>query len=384
MKKISILGSTGSIGTQTLEVVDEIGGIEVVALSCNSNITLFSEQIKKYKPKVVAVMREDKAMELKQSLKEMNMDVRVVSGMEGLIHISTLEDIDLLVTSVVGMIGLKPTVAAINAGIDIALANKETLVTAGSIIMDLAKEKDVAIYPVDSEHSAIYQCLQGNVHEDIAKLVLTASGGPFRGKKKEDLQKVTLADALNHPNWDMGKKITIDSATMMNKGLELIEAKWLFDMPVEDVEVVVHPQSIVHSMVCYKDHSYIAQMGHPDMRVPIQYALTYPRRVKNSFPGLDFDTLKDLTFEKPDLEAFQCLALAYRAIETGGTMPTVLNAANEEAVALFLDEKIGFLDIPALIEEAMDAHDIIKAPTLEDILDTEVWSRNYVKGRWLK
>lgn len=384
MKSISILGSTGSIGRQTLEVVNNLESIEVLGLTANSNIDLLEQQIHRYNPKQVAVMDEIKAFELKQRLKSTHGHVEVLSGMEGLIEVASMDKVDTVVTSIVGMVGLRPTVAAIKKGKDIALANKETLVTAGKIIMELAKEHQINIYPVDSEHSAIFQCLQGNKFAQVEKIILTASGGPFRGKRKEELKKVTLQDALDHPNWNMGKKITIDSATLMNKGLEVIEAKWLFNVSLDKIQVVVHPQSIIHSMVSYIDGSYIAQLGQPDMRVPIQYALTYPERSSSKFPRLDFHKLSQLTFEEPDLDSFRCLALAFEAIKIGGSMPTVLNAANEEAVQLFLDGRIDFVSIPDIIERTMEKHNLIQAPTLQDILDVENWTRESVKGRWLK
>lgn len=372
-ENISILGSTGSIGTQTLEVVREIGGISVAAISANSNIDLLEVQAKEFKPELVCVMDENKALELKKRL--LGCKCEVVSGMDGLIAAATISSADTVVNSVVGNIGLRPTVAAIKAGKNIALANKETLVTSGELVMKLLKENNVKMYPVDSEHSAIFQSLQGNSMNKIENIWLTASGGPFRGMS--DLSGVTLSDALNHPNWSMGKKITIDSATMMNKGLEVIEAKWLFDVDLDRIKVVVHPQSIVHSMVEYEDGAVIAQLGEPDMKVPIQYALTYPKRVKNSFPKLNFFERNNLTFEKPDLKVFRCLALAFDAIKTGGTMPAVLNGANEVAVAKFLDGKIGFTDIPALIEKTMSAYTVKYDYTLDDVLEADSFAREY-------
>lgn len=381
MKKISILGSTGSIGTQAIDVIKNLK-MEVLGLTAHSNIELLEKQIYELQPQLVAVTDEKKALELQSRLRTNLIKTRVVSGIEGLIEVATLEEIDIVLTSIVGMVGLRPTVAAIKAGKHIALANKETLVTAGEIIMPLAKKQDVMIYPVDSEHSAIFQCLQGNNASEVEKILLTASGGPFRGKTINELENVTLGDALNHPNWSMGKKITIDSATLMNKGLEVIEAKWLFDMDVKDIEVVVHSQSIIHSMVLYQDGSYVAQLGQPDMRVPIQYALTYPKRMKNTFPRLDFTELKDLTFEKPDDVTFPCLKLAFDALALKGTQPTVLNAANEEAVNLFLNDRCSFLNIPEIIHQSMEAHRNILKPTIDDILEVEEWTRNFVKGRW--
>lgn len=377
MKKISILGSTGSIGTQTLEVVEELGNIKISAITGNKNISLLEEQARKFQPELVAVMDEENAKILQGRLADTK--IRVLSGMDGLVEAATYKDVDTVVTSVVGNVGLKPTFAAIRAGKNIALANKETLVSAGQLVMDLAKKHNVKIYPVDSEHSAIFQSLQGNEGNRIARILLTASGGPFRGKKRAELEQVTVADALAHPNWQMGKKITIDSATLMNKGLEVMEAKWLFDVEVDQIEVLVHPQSIVHSAVEYEDGAIIAQMGEPDMRIPIQYALTYPKRVKNSFPRVDFVKRSNLTFEKPDMETFQCLSLAYHALKTGGTLPAVLNGANEVAVARFLKGELTFLQIPALIERTMDAYTVKYEYTLDDLLEADAWARAYAE-----
>lgn len=380
MKNITILGSTGSIGTQTLEVVREQKDIKVVALSAKSNIDLLEKQIREFSPEIVAVWDMEKSAQLQQRVADLG--VKVVSGISGLIQISTLAKVDTVVTAVVGMIGLRPTVAAIEAGKNIALANKETLVTAGHIIMPLAKEKNVSIIPVDSEHSAIFQCLQGNDEKDIYKLYLTASGGPFRGKTKEELKEVTIADALAHPNWEMGKKISIDSATMMNKGLEVIEAKWLFDVDMKQIQVVVQPQSIIHSMVEYEDGAIMAQMGTADMKLPIQYALTYPER--RFIPGdrLDMKRLSSITFEEPDMETFTGLEMAYVASEIGGSMPTVYNAANEKAVAMFLDEKIAFLQIMEIVETCMRDHNAITNPTLEEILLIEKAVYKFIESRW--
>ena len=338
MKKIAILGSTGSIGTQTLEIVRTNGDLEVTALAAGNNIDLLEKQIREFKPKLAAVWKEERANELKDKINDL--DVKVVSGMDGLLEVARQPESEILVTAIVGMIGILPTIEAINAGKDIALANKETLVTAGHIIMSLAKEKGVSILPVDSEHSAIFQSLQGGQQKALHKILLTASGGPFRGKKLEDLANIQVEDALKHPNWAMGRKITIDSSTMVNKGLEVIEAKWLFGVDVDQIQVVVQPQSIIHSMVEYEDGAVIAQLGTPDMKLPIQYALYYPER--RYLPGdrLDFSTLQQITFEQPDLETFYGLKLAFEAGRTGGSLPTVLNAANEKAVALFLDRKI--------------------------------------------
>lgn len=375
MRTISILGSTGSIGTQTLEVVDVLGNIKIGAITGNQNIKLLEEQARKYRPRLVVVMDEDKAKDLRTRLQDTN--CQVMAGMDGLVEAATLEEADTVVTSVVGNVGLRPTFAAMEAGKNIALANKETLVSAGQLVMDLAKQKGIKIYPVDSEHSAIFQSLQGNAGNRIRRILLTASGGPFRGKKREELLHVTAADALRHPNWNMGKKITIDSATLMNKGLEVMEAKWLFDVDVSQIEVLIHPQSIIHSAVEYEDGAVMAQMGEPDMRVPIQYALTYPKRIPNPFPKIDFTQRTNLTFDHPDLETFRCLALAYRALEIGGTMPAVLNAANEIAVARFLDGKIGFLDIPVLIEKTMQAYTVKQTYTLDDLLQADAWARAF-------
>lgn len=377
MRKISILGSTGSIGTQTLEVVENLENIKVMAITGNSNIDLLEKQARKFHPELVAVMNEKNAEILKGRLADQK--IRIVSGMDGLVEAATYEGVDTVVTSVVGNIGLKPTFEAIRAGKNIALANKETLVSAGQLVMDLAKKHHIHIYPVDSEHSAIFQSLQGNTGNKIQRILLTASGGPFRGKKREELEHVTAADALAHPNWSMGKKITIDSATLMNKGLEVMEAKWLFDVDVDQIEVLIHPQSIVHSAVEYEDGAIIAQLGEPDMRVPIQYALTYPKRVKNPFPRVDFAQRSNLTFDKPDIDTFKCLSLAYRALKTGGTLPAVLNGANEVAVARFLKGEISFLQIPALIEQTMDAYTVKYEYTLEDLLEADAWAKAYAK-----
>ena len=369
MKKIAILGSTGSIGTQTLEVVRENGDIEILALAAGNNIRLLEEQIREFHPKLAAVWTEEKAKELRENVRDL--DVDIVYGMDGLLEVAVIAEAEILVTAIVGMIGIRPTIEAIKAGKDIALANKETLVTAGHIIMPLAKEHGVSILPVDSEHSAIFQSLQGGQRKALHKILLTASGGPFRGKKREDLKHIQVEDALKHPNWEMGRKITIDSSTMVNKGLEVIEAKWLFDVDIDQVEVVVQPQSIIHSMVEYEDGAIIAELGTPDMKLPIQYALYYPER--RYLPGerLDFGTLSQITFEKPDMDTFYGLRLAFEAGRAGGSLPTVFNAANEKAVALFLERKIGYLQIPALIQECMEQHKKIECPTLEEILKTE-------------
>lgn len=379
MKKIGILGSTGSIGTQTLEVVRENKDIEVTALAAGSNIRLLEEQIREFAPRIAAVWDEKKAKELKERVKDL--PVKIVSGMDGLIRVSAFEEMEILVTAIVGMIGIRPTMEAIKAGKDIALANKETLVTAGHLIMPLAKENGVSILPVDSEHSAIFQSLQGGQQKAVKKILLTASGGPFRGKKREELADIQVEDALKHPNWEMGRKITIDSSTMVNKGLEVIEAKWLFDVDVSQIQVVVQPQSVIHSMVEYEDGAVIAQLGTPDMKLPIQYALYYPER--RYLPGerLDFWNLGKLDFEKPDTDTFYGLALAYEAGRRGGSLPTVFNAANERAVQLFLERKIGYLEIPKIIKECMERHKNVEQPSLEEILDTEEGVYEYINSR---
>lgn len=372
MKKIAILGSTGSIGTQTLDVVrahsDEL---EVVALAASSNKERLKEQIREFHPELVSLSDERKAQELKEELA--GEAVEVVCGMDGLIEVAGIDSADVVVTAVVGMMGILPTMEAIRKGKDIALANKETLVTAGHLIIPMAREYGVSILPVDSEHSAIFQCLQGEPKKALDKILLTASGGPFRGKSAEFLETVTLEDALNHPNWSMGPKITIDSSTMVNKGLEVMEAKWLFGVDYSQIEVVIQPQSIIHSMVQYIDGAVIAQLGTPDMRVPIEYALFYPER--RSLPGdrLDFSKLSQITFEKPDYKVFRGLSLAIEAGKTGGTMPTVFNAANERAVAKFLKGEIKYTDIVRSIEKCMDAHKVSAHPDLEEILATEQW-----------
>ena len=375
MKNISILGSTGSIGTQTLQVVDACNNLSVKALTTNTNIDLLEKQIEKYHPLVAAVFDEKKADELKNRLK--NSDTEILSGIDGLIKAASLKEADISVISVAGNIGLKPTYEAIKSGKDIALATKEVLVSAGSIIMKEARDRGVKILPVDSEHSAIFQSLQGNDMNPVSRIILTASGGPFREKDAEFLKTVTVEDALKHPNWSMGKKITIDSATMMNKGLEVIEAKWLFNIDIENITVAIHPQSIVHSAVEYADGAVIAQMGTPDMRLPIAYALNYPERLDMGFEKLDIFKSGRLDFYKPDPKKFKCLDLAYRAIKTGGTMPAVMNAANEKAVALFLNKEIKYLDIPYLIEKTMDAYTVKYDYTIDDIEDVDRWAREY-------
>ena len=372
MKKIAILGSTGSIGTQTLDVVREHSDeLQVVALAAGSNKERLKEQIKEFHPKLVSLSDEKKAQELKEELA--GEQVEVVCGMEGLIEVAGADSADVVVTAVVGMMGILPTLEAIKKGKDIALANKETLVTAGHLIIPMAKEYGVSILPVDSEHSAIFQSLQGEPKAALDKILLTASGGPFRGKSAEFLETVTLEDALNHPNWSMGPKITIDSSTMVNKGLEVMEAKWLFGVDYSQIEVVIQPQSIIHSMVQYVDGAIIAQLGTPDMRVPIEYALFYPERRSLSGDRLDFSKLSQITFEKPDYKVFRGLSLAIEAGKTGGTMPTVFNAANERAVAKFLKGEIKYTDIVRSIEKCMDAHKVSAHPDLEEILATEQW-----------
>lgn len=380
MKKIVILGSTGSIGTQTLDIVDANEDLSVVALAAANNIVLLEEQIRKYHPKAVAVWNEDKAKQLSEKIKDLK--VEVFAGMDGLLALASMEEADIVVTAVVGMIGIRPTIAAIEAGKDIALANKETLVTAGHIIMPLAEKKGVSILPVDSEHSAIFQALHGENRAELSKILLTASGGPFRGRKKEELLDVTVEDALKHPNWSMGRKITIDSATMVNKGLEVIEAKWLFGVDVDQIQVVVQPQSVIHSMIELKDGAVMAQLGTPDMRLPIQYALFYPERRYLKGDRLDFTAIKSLSFDVPDLDVFEGLKMAYEAGRVGGSLPTVLNAANEKAVSLFLDKKIKFLDIARIIRECMEDHEVIQNPSLDDILEIEREVYKKIESRW--
>ena len=380
MKNIAVLGSTGSIGTQTLDVARNNEDIRIVALSAGSNIELLEQQAREFSPEVVSVAEKKDAEKLRKKLE--GTGVKVLWGMDGLIEVAQHPSADTVVTAVVGMMGLRPTVAAINAGKDIALANKETLVTAGHIIMPLAKEKNVRILPVDSEHSAILQCLTGEDQREVSRIIITASGGPFRGRTREQMKDVRLEDALKHPNWSMGRKITIDSATMVNKGLEVIEAKWLFGLDAEDIKVIVQPQSVIHSMVEFVDGGIMAQLGTPDMRLPIQYAIYYPHR--RPLPGerLDFGALKQITFEEPDFENFRGLALAFEALKTGGSMTTVYNAANELAVSRFLNREIGFLDITAMIEDSMKAHEVIENPDIEQILRTERETYEYLNSRW--
>ena len=381
MKKIAILGSTGSIGTQTLDVVRNNEDIEVIALAAGNNIKKLEEQIREFCPKVVAVWNEKKAMELKENIKDLS--VEVLSGMDGLISCATVSEVETVVTAVVGMIGILPTIEGIKAGKDIALANKETLVTAGHIIMPLVKKYKVALLPVDSEHSAIFQALHGENKKEISKILLTASGGPFRGKKKSDLQNIQLEDALKHPNWSMGRKITIDSSTMVNKGLEVIEAKWLFDVEFEQIQVVIQPQSVIHSMVEFVDGGVMAQLGTPDMRLPIQYALYYPER--RPLPGdrLDFYKLSRLTFEEPDFDTFEGLKLAYQVGKSGGSLPTVYNAANEYAVAKFLNKEIKYLEIIEMIQYALEKHQYVDNPSIEDILEIEKETYRNLQEKWI-
>ena len=378
MKKVAILGSTGSIGTQTLEVVRENGDLQITALAAGGNVDLMEKQIREFHPVLAAMWTEEKAKELRDRVKDL--PVKVVSGMDGLLEVATDPASEILVTAIVGMIGIRPTIAAMKAGKDIALANKETLVTAGHIIMPLAEECHVKILPVDSEHCAIFQCLNGEHKDQLKKILLTASGGPFRGKKKEELKNVQVEDALKHPNWSMGRKITIDSATLVNKGLEMMEARWLFGVEPKDIQIVVQPKSIIHSMVEFVDGAVIAQLGTPDMKLPIQYALYYPNR--RHLPGdrLDFWTLNQITFEKPDMENFPGLKLAFDAAAAGGTMPTVYNAANERAVAKFLDRKIGFLDIGRLVEAVVDSDSFGGDYTLSDVYECDRMARAFVQA----
>ena len=380
MKTIAVLGSTGSIGTQTLEVARANGDLKIAALAAGRNVKLLERQIREFSPRVVAVWEEEAARELKTAISDL--DVKIVTGMDGLIEISTLPEVEVLVTAIVGMIGIRPTVEAIKAGKDIALANKETLVTAGHIIMPLAKKHGVKILPVDSEHSAIFQSLNGEQHGQIDKLLITASGGPFRGRKRADLEQVKVEDALKNPNWAMGQKITIDSATLVNKGLEVMEAKWLFQVDLDQIEVVVQPQSVIHSMVQFVDGAVLAQLGTPDMKLPIQYALYYPERRYLAGERLDFAKLRQITFEKPDMETFLGLPLALKASREGGSMPTVFNAANERAVSKFLHREIGFTDIYQIIIESMEQHKSIQQPTIEEILDTEKATYEFIESRW--
>ncbi|MEE1191378.1 MAG: 1-deoxy-D-xylulose-5-phosphate reductoisomerase [Blautia sp.] len=380
MIKIAILGSTGSIGTQTLDIVRKNKDLQVLGLAAGRNISMLEEQIREFSPRLAAVGDEEKAAELRERVKDT--DCKVVGGMDGLLELAAMEGTQILVTAIVGMIGIRPTIEGIKAGKDIALANKETLVTAGHIIMPLAEQYGVRILPVDSEHSAIFQALNGEEHKTIDKLLITASGGPFRGRKTEDLRDIQVEDALKHPNWAMGQKITIDSATLVNKGLEVMEAKWLFGVDLDQIQVVVQPQSVIHSMIQFTDGSVMAQLGTPDMRLPIQYALYGGTRRYLDGERLDFAKLGSITFENPDMETFKGLPLAMKASRTGGSMPTVFNAANEKAVALFLQKKIAFLDIYRIIEDAMESHKVIPAPTVEEIINIEQEIYNRIESRW--
>ena len=380
MKKIAILGSTGSIGTQTLDVVRSNGDIEVLGISAGKNIDKLEEQIREFSPKLAAVWDEEKARELAVRTKDTN--TRIVAGMDGLLELASMEGSEILVTAIVGMLGIRPSIEAIRAGKDIALANKETLVTAGHLIMPMAREYGVRILPVDSEHSAIFQALNGEYRKEIHKLLITASGGPFRGRKRKDLEKVTLQDTLKHPNWVMGQKITVDSATLVNKGLEVMEARWLFDVTLDQIQVVVQPQSVIHSMVEFEDGGIIAQLGTPDMRLPIQYALYYPHRRYLDGERLDFAKLGSITFEEPDMDTFLGLPMAIRAAEEGGSMPTVFNASNELAVKKFLRQEIGFLDIYEIIGQSMERHKKIENPDLDEILAAENETYQWIESRW--
>lgn len=380
MKKIGILGSTGSIGTQTLEVAEANGDLDIVGLAAGRNIQLLEEQIRKFHPRLAAVMDEKAAGELAVKIQDTN--TRVVAGMDGFLELAAMEEMEILVTAVVGMIGIRPTMEAICAGKDIALANKETLVTAGHLIIPLAQEHHVKILPVDSEHSAVFQCLNGENSREIEKLIITASGGPFRGKKREFLESVTLEDTLKHPNWVMGQKITVDSATLVNKGLEVMEARWLFGVDIDHIDVVVQPQSVIHSMVEFKDGAVMAQLGTPDMKLPIQYALYYPERRFLAGERLDFAQLASISFEAPDMETFLGLPMAMEAAKKGGSMPTVFNAANERAVAKFLRREIRFLDIYDIIRQSMDQHSVVKYPDLDTILNIEEETYQWIESRW--
>lgn len=384
INNISILGSTGSIGTQALDVVRAVKGddIKVHGITGNNNIDLLEKQALEFKPEIVAVMDEEKSIELKKRLKSEN--IKVLGGMEGLIKVATMENVETVLTSVVGNVGLEPTLEAIKSNKNIALANKETLVSAGELVMKKAMEKGIKILPVDSEHSAIFQCLQGKHDNNIYKILLTASGGSFRGKTIDELKNVTVDDALKHPNWVMGRKITIDSATLMNKGLEVIEAVWLFNVNVNQIQVLVHPQSIIHSAVEFEDGAVIAQLGAPDMRLPIQYALLYPKRVDTNLPRLDLFEHNNLTFEKPDMDTFKCLSLAFKAINEGGTMPAVMNAANEVAVERFLNREISFLQIPELIEKTMNSYSPVYNYDLKTVLEADKWAREFVYNQTVK
>ncbi len=380
IKKISILGSTGSIGTQTLDIVRKEADLQVTALAAGTNVDLMERQVREFRPSLAAMWTEEAAKDLKERLRDV--PVKILCGMDGLLETAVCEESQVLVTAIVGMIGIRPTIAAIEKGKTIALANKETLVTAGHIIMPLAAKKGVPILPVDSEHSAIFQSMHGENRDRVERIYLTASGGPFRGRKRDQLASITVEDALNHPNWSMGKKVTIDSSTLVNKGLEVMEAKWLFGVDLDRIQVVVHPQSIIHSAVGYADGGIMAQLGMPDMKLPIQYALFYPDRRPMDTERVDFFKLGQLTFEEPDTDTFRGLALAYQAARRGGTLPTVFNAANEMAVALFLQHKITFLQIPELIESSMENHSVTDDPAVEKILETETETYEYIKKKF--
>lgn len=381
-KTLSILGSTGSIGTSTLDVVrSNLGRFRVLAMACGKNLKLFKEQILEFKPKQVSVLEEKDVSVLRNMLSELKELPEILWGEKGAVAVATHPEIQIVVSGIVGAAGLVPTLRAIEAKKEIALANKETMVIAGELMSEAARKAGVHIFPVDSEHCAIFQCLQGQNKSEVKRLILTASGGPFRTKTREELEQVTLAQALKHPNWNMGAKITIDSATLMNKGLEVIEARWLFDIPTEKIDVVVHPQSVIHSMVEYVDGSVIAQLGIPDMRTPIAYSLSYPERLPNQLPTLDFFKVKELTFFEPDPLRFECLRLAREALAKGGDAPCVLNAANEMAVAAFLNEEISFLDIPKLVGEVLNSHKVEAASSLEKILKIDVWARQQLRDK---
>lgn len=380
MKKIAILGSTGSIGTQTLDVVRANGDIQVLGISAGRNIKKLEEQAREFSPRLVAVWDEKAAEDLRIRLQDM--DIKIVSGMDGLLELASMDETEILVTAIVGMLGIRPTIQAIRSGKDIALANKETLVTAGHLIMPMAEKYGVKILPVDSEHSAVFQALNGEERKEIQKLLITASGGPFRGRKRADLESVTLADTLKHPNWVMGQKITVDSATLVNKGLEVMEARWLFDVDLDQIQVVVQPQSVIHSMVEFKDGGIMAQLGTPDMRLPIQYALYYPHRRYLDGERLDFAKLGQITFEEPDMETFLGLPMAMQAAREGGSMPTVFNAANELAVRKFLHEEIRFLDIYDIIGQSMERHKKMESPDLDEILAVENETYQWIESRW--
>ncbi|MDD6278177.1 MAG: 1-deoxy-D-xylulose-5-phosphate reductoisomerase [Oscillospiraceae bacterium] len=380
-KKISVLGSTGSIGTQALEVCEK-HGFDVIAVAAHSSIKLLAEQVRRYKPEYACVFNEDKYAEFKALVSDT--DTEVLCGMEGLCRLAALDEADIILNSVVGMVGLLPTLTAIGAGKDVALANKETLVAGGELVMGLAREKGVNIYPVDSEHSAIFQCLQGNKRSQLSKIILTASGGPFYGRTYDELKKVTKADALKHPNWSMGNKITIDSATLMNKGLEFIEAKWLFDLEPEQIEIVVHRQSVVHSAVEYNDFSVIAQLGVPDMKIPIQYALLYPDRLECPTNRLSLTDYGTLTFGRPDYETFKCLSAAIKAVKLGGAYPCLVNSANEEAVGMFLNDKISFIEIGEIVSSVTDKFDRFGINCYDDVMRADKMAREYVRNLVLK